>query len=102
MEISFLFLLIRCDDVVPRMAANLKRVLQGGDFKERRWRACRHEQERFMSFSSWEDLHHSLTKFILSWYIRILYEVPLMKNYYVQGNKIQSEKKSVTQRAGSW
>lgn len=102
MENSFLSPLVRGDDVVPRVAANLKRVLQGGDFKEWGQRACRDEQEEFMSFSLWVDSHHSLTKFNLSWYIYILYEVPVMKNYYVQGNKMQSEKKFITKRTESW
>ena len=50
MENSFLFLLIRCDDVVPRMASNLKGVLQGGDLKEQ-WRCvCGDGQKEFISF----------------------------------------------------
>lgn len=102
MENSFLSPLVRGDDVVPRVAANLKRILQGGDFKEWGERACRDEQEEFISFSFWVDSDHSLTKFNLSWYIRILYEVPVMKNYYVKGNIMQSEKKFITKRTEIW
>lgn len=50
MEHSLLFLLIRCDDVVPRVASNLKSILQGGHLEERWWRVCRHGQEEFISF----------------------------------------------------
>lgn len=66
MENSFLFLLIRCDDVVPRMASNLKGILQGGHFKEQWWRVCRDGQRNLLAFSVLVALEHSLTEFNLS------------------------------------
>lgn len=50
MENSFLFLLIRCDDVVPRVASNLKGVLQGGYLKKQWWRVYRDGQKEFISY----------------------------------------------------
>lgn len=52
MENPFLFLLIRCDDVVPRMASNLKSILQGGHLKEQWWCVCRDGQKKFIIFSA--------------------------------------------------
>lgn len=50
MENSFLFLLIRCDDVVPRMASNLKGVLQRGHLKKQWWHVYRDGQKEFISY----------------------------------------------------
>lgn len=63
MENSFLFLLIRCDDVVPRMASNLKSILQGGHLKEQWWCVCRDGQKEFIIFSVLVALEHSWTEF---------------------------------------
>ena len=69
MENSFLFLLIRCNDVVPRMASNLKSILQRGHLKEQ-WRCvCRDGREEFVSFFVLVASEHSLTEFNLSLHV---------------------------------
>lgn len=58
MENSFLFLLIRCDDVVPRMASNLKGILQGRDLEEQRRCVCRDGKRNLLGFSALVGLEH--------------------------------------------
>lgn len=99
MEHSFLFLLIRRDDVVPRVASNLKSILQGGHLKEHWWHICRDGQRNLLA-----SLPGSLRKLLneFNFFACIIYEFPLLKNHYVLGNKIQSGRKLIAKERGSW
>lgn len=58
MEDSFMFFLVGCDDIMPRVTSNLKCILQRRCFKQQRWGICKYsvmltplvaEQSQFIS-----------------------------------------------------
>lgn len=101
MENSLLFLLIRCDDVVPRVASNLKGILQGGHLKERWGRVCRHGQKELISFLC-PGSFGTFINWAQPFFACIIYEFPLMKNHCVQENKKQSRNRLIAKKRESW
>lgn len=81
-ENSFLFLLVRCDDIVPRVASNLKGILQGRYLKEQWWCIYRDRQKELISFLCSGSLG-TFINWIQTSFVCIIYEFLLMKNYYV-------------------